>query len=377
MKFSAVLMAVVLCFLTVIPVSATESSSAEEAGTRYLCDADNDGVVSAADARIILRHSVGLLYTEGFGWMDYNDIIYCDADGSGFIDAPDARWALRTAVGLEESQSRSFIITDCKEPSCAYDAYINAECSLTGDTVSITISKNPHSLSAEAKCAGKGFCSECMQNVTVTPEHDFYTDPCRGIIHCSQCNYEEYFDGHHDYSSEFICKVCSESIFDLYNAFLTDFLIENGIRTTDPDGRTVYWYQQNDEYFTYALLYYPDELPVYIYCGTAITANEEIMYYDAYINLIYMTVELNCSMDDSLAAYCTAAIKPGLVTNGTSNGISINNFQSIEEMKGQEEAFGILAGAMSLQSFAWLRDFAQRTGFDDADLLFSNNPAFR
>ncbi len=60
-------------------------------------DVDGDGIVSAADARLTLRASVGL--------ENYKNTIYfdrADYDEDGIITATDARMILRTSVGLEK-----------------------------------------------------------------------------------------------------------------------------------------------------------------------------------------------------------------------------------------------------------------------------------
>ena len=59
-------------------------------------DADGDGCVSAADARLVLRHAVGL---EDI--VNAADLIISDLNFDGEINAADARLVLRTAVDLE------------------------------------------------------------------------------------------------------------------------------------------------------------------------------------------------------------------------------------------------------------------------------------
>lgn len=63
---------------------------------RWFGDVDDDGDVSAADARAALRHAVGVELI-----ASSNDLIYTDMDFDGDITAADARMILRTAVGLE------------------------------------------------------------------------------------------------------------------------------------------------------------------------------------------------------------------------------------------------------------------------------------
>lgn len=61
-------------------------------------DVDNDGKVSAADARLALRCSVGL---EKYGESS-KQFSACDADSDGKVTASDARKILRFSVGLEK-----------------------------------------------------------------------------------------------------------------------------------------------------------------------------------------------------------------------------------------------------------------------------------
>ena len=61
-------------------------------------DADGDGALSAADARLALRRAVGLeTYSE-----DSRAFIACDADGDKTLTPGDARLILRASVGLEK-----------------------------------------------------------------------------------------------------------------------------------------------------------------------------------------------------------------------------------------------------------------------------------
>lgn len=64
---------------------------------RNFGDIDNDGAVTAKDARAALRYSVGL---EKFSSQE--SLIYGDVDFDGDITATDARYILRAAVELEE-----------------------------------------------------------------------------------------------------------------------------------------------------------------------------------------------------------------------------------------------------------------------------------
>lgn len=375
MKITALFMVFLLCFLSVIPVSATEIPT-EEIKTRYICDADEDGVVSASDARLILRYSVGLTYTEGFGWMDGLAAIYCDADKSGAVDSADARIALRTAVQLDEPESRAFVVTESAAQSCAADGYIKAECAVTGETVYINFGKAPHSFLAEDRCAGKGVCCECQQMITFAPQHEFSVDPCRGISRCIECNYTVYSEGHHKYSKHFRCSVCDIDLYEESSYIFAEYLKNNGVKTKDADGRTVYVYEESDGYFLYGLLYYTDGNEVVSYCGMAVEAEGEVLYYDSYYDIRGKYISIDCSTDEGIIASCGSKVDIEFIENGTEYGIDLSRYQSIPELQGQEEAFEVIAGSMSLMNFVWIRDFAQRIDCPDAELLFSDNPAF-
>ena len=69
----------------------------EQQSGSQLGDVDGDGRITAADARLALRASVGLeTYAAGS-----REALVCDADGDGQITAEDARLILRASVGLE------------------------------------------------------------------------------------------------------------------------------------------------------------------------------------------------------------------------------------------------------------------------------------
>ena len=74
------------------PGQQPEQQSGSQSG-----DVDGDGRITAADARLALRASVGLeTYAAGS-----REALACDADGDGQITAADARLILRASVGIE------------------------------------------------------------------------------------------------------------------------------------------------------------------------------------------------------------------------------------------------------------------------------------
>lgn len=64
-------------------------------------DVDNDGKITAADARYVLRQSVGLEN------ISETDFFTADMDSDGKITAADARIILRISVGLEKVQAQN------------------------------------------------------------------------------------------------------------------------------------------------------------------------------------------------------------------------------------------------------------------------------
>ena len=74
-----------------------QNAEAAETGMRYHGDVDDDGEVTAADARLALRACVGL---EEYA-PDSLQFVRADYDRDGEISAADARMILRTAVALE------------------------------------------------------------------------------------------------------------------------------------------------------------------------------------------------------------------------------------------------------------------------------------
>lgn len=88
-KIISVLLAAVLCFSFTVNVFALGLLQPKRG------DANLDGRITASDARLILRASVGLLTPSIFVKAFY------DADDDGKISASDARKALRISVGLE------------------------------------------------------------------------------------------------------------------------------------------------------------------------------------------------------------------------------------------------------------------------------------
>lgn len=107
MKKKTLLRLIVLSTLVILVFAAavifrgtgalSDTAQAAETGVRYHGDVDDDGEVTAADARLALRACVGL---EDYA-PDSLRFARADYDKDGEITASDARMILRTAVALE------------------------------------------------------------------------------------------------------------------------------------------------------------------------------------------------------------------------------------------------------------------------------------
>ncbi len=96
-RLIAIMLSVLMAAMLVVPAFAAEESEDEFVVAKYcLGDVDNNGIISAADARLALRFSVGLENPVGY------QFIWADYDMNGSLMAGDARDILRVAVGLAE-----------------------------------------------------------------------------------------------------------------------------------------------------------------------------------------------------------------------------------------------------------------------------------
>lgn len=125
-----------------ITINATTASEIPDTHDEFLfCkmgDADFDNRVTAADARIVLRTSVGLQS------VTPDRYIYCDCNYDGLVSSADARIVLRTAVGLEEMQEHSFKFSKLSSSNCTVIRRYSAKCSDCGIVVKGVIPANKH-----------------------------------------------------------------------------------------------------------------------------------------------------------------------------------------------------------------------------------------
>lgn len=101
------------CVQTAFALQAEPLEMTDDAAVNYRpADMNNDGAVTASDARTILRLAVNLEKWEAVArncnysyYYDYKSA--ADPDGDGFITAADARIALRISVGLQKWEDTS------------------------------------------------------------------------------------------------------------------------------------------------------------------------------------------------------------------------------------------------------------------------------
>lgn len=143
---SVILCGLIILSLPVINVSANEKSAL--AG-----DADLDGAITSADARIMLRISVGI------DNCDNTRIQYLDMDCDGLITASDARAVLRMSIGLSENtdipaDAKIIAYSDKGYPIYTLDGitYVDGII-LANKTYALPESYNPGSLTPECQAA--------------------------------------------------------------------------------------------------------------------------------------------------------------------------------------------------------------------------------
>ncbi len=193
----------IMCSIVILLLSLSLSAFAG-----YLGDVDNDGKVSAVDARIILRHSAKL------DNIAEDMLAKADIDKNGSINAVDARAVLRMGAMLDElieEHTHDYKTTEIQKQDCKNDGIIEYRCKT---------------------------CDHSYQDVRKTKGHDYFVsvikEPTCGIgtrqYDCVICGYIYTEDipateEEHNYISEIIkkpecaasgtkkysCKVCGDT----------------------------------------------------------------------------------------------------------------------------------------------------------------------
>ena len=188
-----------LMILSVIPVFTASALT--------LGDVDGDGSIKAADARLVLRASVGLEK------LSAEAIAAADADRDGQIKAADARLVLRASVGLEQLHTHEYTKeTVTKKATCTEkgEKKIVCEC---GDFITEAIAATGHKevkdKAVAATCTNTGktegsHCSVCgevlkaQETVQATGHNKVLDETTVKAKTCKE-------DG---YSGDYKCSVC-------------------------------------------------------------------------------------------------------------------------------------------------------------------------
>lgn len=169
-RFLSVLTALVM-LITVATCLVTEVAAAQ------LGDIDFDNQITAADARLVLRASVGLEnFTE-----EQNAI--ADVNNDGFITAADARIILRMSVGLEALHEHSYTSKITKAATCTEKGTKTFTCEC-GNSFTEEIAALGHT-GGTATCTSPKTCSRCNTDYETALGHDFSS----GI--CTRCGLNE------------------------------------------------------------------------------------------------------------------------------------------------------------------------------------------
>lgn len=156
-KLLSVILVTVICLSMIIPVHGY-----------YAGDVNNDNIITAADARTILRHSAELELITG------DMLERADVDGSGDITATDARLALRMGADLEEwkeiaaTHTHKYSSQVTKKANCVETGILEFTCDLCGSKYTEVIETTGHQNITEVRnCSGTEVlawsCNDCKK----------------------------------------------------------------------------------------------------------------------------------------------------------------------------------------------------------------------
>lgn len=336
-------------------------SDENEIITRAMGDVDNDGSVTAADARLILRYAVEL---ESF---TAENIIYADTDFNNSITAADARFALRTSVDLEELQEYAFVIVEKTDATCIDDGWVSAKCQLTDKEVSLNNRAYGHSLPENFLCLSEAECKVCKETIINTGvSHDFVYDKQNSTRTCKRCGFSEVVVHKHNFSGgKCTCGITAKAAL---GDFMNKYVRENG---KNMDG-----YRYVDQYIeplTYAMFYDEARDFSYAYCGFAVEENGVIIYYDFNFDFEENMVELIMYTEDMGLAYVYGSINPSKVDESANgDAITIKEFDSVPELSGLKGEFRIMMEGAVYDSVIWLREFCDKADFDFTKEAFAD-----
>ncbi len=206
------LISFVLVVLLCMPFTVNAAEGSAENATEPMLfdesragDADCDGKVTSADARLILRCSVGL------DEAGEEILLYGDLDRDGTLTADDARITLRVAVGLDSIKCIFHgheIIRQSISPTCTEEGYSRESCkscAYSGEKTDITapLSHKLTESTTKATCTENGIytckCSVCgfVKETKVTAKatgHSFGIWKLSGDTKsrvCKKCSFTE------------------------------------------------------------------------------------------------------------------------------------------------------------------------------------------
>lgn len=211
--FCYLMMVMLVMHIGVVSVSAlpeiTSDVISDSVAAGYLGDANNDGKVTAADARLILRHSAKIELLP--------DTVHhlADVNGDGKINASDARIALRMASKLEGLfyyGSGDFHIheyeTTFEDPAtCAEEGKEIKKCKICGDTKTSTIPKKGHAWK-DATCSAPKTCKNCGVTEGSAKGHSYSSADCYSPAKCVVCGTASGKATGHKFNSYGKCTAC-------------------------------------------------------------------------------------------------------------------------------------------------------------------------
>lgn len=150
-------------------LSGDEITSVSSVKEHFMGDIDMDNKVSAADARKILRYSVGLEK------ISIDAIMYANPDFDNKISASDARNVLRMSVGLEKATAHNFEVTLTESESCEKGGLYRFYCTVTEKSFSLEIKDGGHILS-KADCFLPVCCTVCGETIEEAKGHSYNSD---------------------------------------------------------------------------------------------------------------------------------------------------------------------------------------------------------
>ncbi|MBR5496721.1 MAG: dockerin type I repeat-containing protein [Clostridia bacterium] len=209
----------------VLIVGVVITSAADRA---YLGDADGNGKVNAADARIILRHSSSLAKISD----DYMHL--ADINGDTKISAADARIALRMSASLEDLfelgeayHLHVYETVEIKVATCTEEGSIHDVCKICSKTKNeFVVEKISHEFflieKKQSTCIEAGEeifkCKNCDYTYSVTFDaigHSFINNTCYSVGYCSICKIKDESTtptGHKIDPNTFQCSVCNSHL---------------------------------------------------------------------------------------------------------------------------------------------------------------------